>query len=110
MLVRLPMEGNGSRPRRNLGDIHDDASMMTPVRRIVVLVIAMGASVLAFLLTRSALRSNGGADHPDFYCYTLRKAWACAYTRPECEARLAREQAGDILTRCRPHYEEILGP
>jgi hypothetical protein len=84
--------------------------MMMPVRHTVVLVIAIGASVLAFLLSRSALRPSGSADHPDYFCYTLRTAWACAYTRPECEARLAQERAGDILTRCRPHYAEVLGP
>ena len=84
--------------------------MMTPARRTVVLVIAIGASVSAFFLARSAIRSNGGADQPDYYCYTLRTAWSCANTKPECEARLAREQAGDILTRCRPQYEETVGP
>ena len=86
------------------------AMMMTPARRAVVLVIAIGASVFAFFLTSSAIRSNGGADRPDYFCYTLRKAWTCANTRPECEERLAREQAGDILNRCRPQYEESVGP
>ena len=84
--------------------------MMTPARRTVMLAIAIAAAVLAFFLTRSQLRQHGNADRPDFFCYTLRTAWTCAYTRPECEARLAREQAGDILTRCKPHYEELLGP
>ena len=84
--------------------------MMTPVRGTVVFAMAIGASVAAFFLSRSALKSNGSADQADYYCYSLHTAWFCADTRPECEAHLAREQAGDIRTRCRPQYEDTLAP
>ena len=83
---------------------------MTPVRRTVVLTVAILSSIVAFLLVRSQFRSTSATDQPDYFCYTLRKAWVCAYTRPECEMRLARERPADILTRCQSHYEEVLTP
>jgi hypothetical protein len=83
---------------------------MMPARTYVLLAAAIGAGLVAAVLTRSVLRPSQAAEHADYYCYALRTAWACAYSRSECEARLAREPPRDIQTQCQAHHDEVLTP
>jgi hypothetical protein len=83
---------------------------MKPARRYALLGLALAAAVLAFLWTRSLVGPRGGATPTTSYCYALRSAWACATTRTECEARLAREPLVDPSTRCQAHDDDVLTP
>ena len=79
-------------------------------RTVVLLIVALTAGVVAAYLVGSLGPVRHRGDDADYYCYELRQAWACAYARTECEARLAREVQADVQKRCTPHTSDPPSP
>ena len=63
----------------------------------------------AYLVTSLGPPKTQGSD-ADYFCYELRQAWACAYAKTECEARLARETPTDVKKGCTPYRNDSVSP
>jgi hypothetical protein len=78
--------------------------------RTAVLLIAAVTAGLAAGFAASRLAPSAGRQHADYYCYELRRAWACADSKTECEARLNREAPSDVTKRCAAYWNDTLTP
>jgi hypothetical protein len=77
---------------------------MHPLKRNVLLIMAVGCGVGAFLLTRALSGRGGGAtSSSSYYCFTQRGGSSCADARADCDLRRAKADPDDRPSSCQAH-------